>query len=74
MGKLITLDGDGRLVPTGDEVRRPKGEEGRSSAPQPTACEPDAPRRLDDRPGRDAVRVAGKRILWAGPGPAEAWR
>jgi hypothetical protein len=67
MGKLITLDAEGRLVPADDEVgrlnSRPKGEEGRSPVPQPAACEPDAPHRLDDGPGRDAVRVAGERIL-----------
>ena len=78
MGKHITIDRDGRLVTAGDEVRppivRPEGAGGCSPTPQPGVSGPDLPHCPDDGPPRDAVCVAAERVLWAGPGSAEAWR
>ncbi len=78
VAKLIIIDRDGRLLPAADEVRpligRPEGADGCPPTRHPGASGPEVRHCPDGGPPRDEVCVAAERVLWAGPGLAEARR
>jgi hypothetical protein len=78
VAKLIIIDRHGRLLLAADEVRpligRPEAAVGCSPTPHPGASGPEVQHCPDGGPPRDEVCVAAERVLWAGPGLAEAWR